>query len=377
MTPADMDDTRDLPPPLMRSKPLHHARLAPPFDACLTPIPAAVAAIPSMMSENEKRFLFNAARTYYSGAGLIVDAGIFLGASTACFANGVSQNSRAAEIRARWQRPIISLELGITNRQMLLSFKRHGIGQGLGVGDSFGPLIENHIANVRDLVDLRLGDIMERGRIEDETKGQRLPVEILFLDVLKSPAINEFCAYEYLPRLIPRRSLVIQQDYLSGDLPFIHVFQEYFADKFEYVGELSSSAVFRLMRRITRAEVAALFNNRPDGEAEIALVSRAAQRSIDPHRRLIMSFAKLRTILNVRGVEAARQYLAFIESEYADQIAQEQLRRVQNVVRAARYLCEVGAGAKNETEAVRISTGHRGGDHRRTDLLEAEEGAAS
>lgn len=364
----DIDRTLDLPPPLERHKPLHQARLAPPFDACLAPIPENVASVPSMMSDSERRFLFNVAKTYYSGAGLIVDAGIFLGASTACFANGVSQNPRLAEIRERWPTPIVSLELGITNQQMLLSFKRHGIGEGLAVGDSFGPLIENHISNVRDLVDLRLGDILERGRLEDQTKGRRVPVEILFLDVLKAPAISEFAAYEYLPRLIPRRSLVIQQDYLSGDLPFIHIHQEFFANKFEYVGEMSSSAVFRLVHRITRDEVAALFANKLDGETEIALVSRAAQRSIDPYRRLIMSFAKLRTILNVRGVDAARQYLAFIESEYADQIAQQQFRRVQNVVRAARYLCEVGAGTKNEVEAVKISTGHRGADHRRTDV---------
>jgi hypothetical protein len=355
----------DLPPPLERTKPLHDVRLVPPFDAYLSPLPEAVAAVPSMMSENERRFLFNIAKDYYSGNGLIVDAGTFLGASTACFGNGIASNPKLDEIRAQWERPIVSLELGKTNQQMLLSFKRHGIGHDLTVGDSFGPLIEAHVKPVRDLIDLRLGDIMETGGL-----APKLPVEILFLDVLKAPAISEFCAYEYLPRLIPRRSLVIQQDYLSGDLPFIHVHQEYFASKFEYIGELSSSAVFRLVHRITRAEVAALFETPPDGETEVALVSRAVQRSVDPYRRLIMAFAKLRTILNVRGLEAARQYLAFIESEYADQVAHEQFRRVQNVVRAARYLCQVGAGSENEREAVKISTGHRGSDHRRTDIAQ-------
>jgi len=367
----DLDKTRDLPPPLERAKPLHQARLGAPFDAYLKPIPEIAASVPSMMSEGERRFLFNIAKNYYTGAGLIIDAGTFLGASTACFGNGVSENPHLADIRAHWQKPIISLELGITNQQMLLSFKRHGIGEGLVAGDSFGPLIEGHIKNVRDLVDLRLGDILETGRIEDQAKGKKLPVEILFLDVLKAPAISEFAFLEYLPRLIPRRSLVIQQDYLSGDLPFIHVHQEYFASKFEYIGEISSSAIFRLVHRITRDEVAELFENPPDAETELTLVSRAVQRSVDPYRRLIMSFAKLRIILKARGLDAAKQYLSFIESEYADQIAQQQFRRVQNVVRASRYLCEVGASAANEREAVKISTGHRGADHRRTDIVNA------
>jgi len=373
----EIDAHRDLPPPLERAKPLHQVRLAPPFDNYLGPLPDAAGSVPSMMSENERRFLFNIAKSYYSGAGLIVDAGTFLGASTACFGNGVAQNARLEEIRQRWSRPVISLELGITNQQMLLSFKRHGIGHDLSAGDSFGPLIEAHIRTVRDLIDLRLGDILETGRIDDPAPARKLPVEILFLDVLKAPAISKFAAYEYLPRLIPRRSLVIQQDYLSGDLPFIHVHQEYFASKFEYVGELSSSAVFRLVHRITHDDVDGLFEAPPDGKAQIALVSRALHRSVDPYRRLIMSFAKLRTILNVRGLDAARQYMAFIESEYADQIAQQQLRRVQNVVRAARYLCEVGAGRANEREAVKISAGHRGSDHRRTDIASTANGAST
>jgi len=362
------DPRADLPPPLERPKPLHDVRLTPPFDSYLGPLPRAAATVPSMMSEGERRFLFNIAKDYYHGHGMIIDAGTFLGASTACLGNGIAQNPMLEVIRERWQQPIVSLELGKTNQQMLLSFKRHGIGHDLQVGDSFGPLIEAHIETVRDLVDLRLGDILETGRLEDPERGRHLPVEILFLDVLKAPAISEFCAREYLPRLLPRRSLVIQQDYLSGDLPFIHVHQEYFASKFEYVGELSSSAVFRLVHRITHEEVAALFETPPDGETQIALVSRAVQRSVDPYRRLIMAFAKLRTILNVRGLDEARAYLAFIESEYADQIARDQLRRVQNVVRAARYLCQVGVGSEHEREAVKISTGHRGSDHRRTDV---------
>ena len=356
----------DLPPPIESPKPLHEVRLAPPFDACLPALPEEVAAIPSMMSVGERRFLFGIARDYYTGAGLIVDAGIFLGGSTMCLGSGLCENVHLAESVARWQQPIISCELGITNEQMLLSFKRHGIGEGLRIGDSFGPVLERHIASVRHLIDLRLGDITELGRIEDPNRVRRHPVEILFLDVLKSPELSEFAFREYFPRLIPRRSLVVQQDYLNGDLPFIHVHQEYFAKKFEYVGELSSSAVFRLVHRITPEEVDALFTGRVDPEAQLTLGAMAGQRSIDPFRRLIMTFSILRLLMRARGADAARAYLDFVETSYAAQIAETRFRRVQNVVRAARFLCEHGLDA--EQEAVKISTGHRGSDHRRTDL---------
>lgn len=55
-----------------------------------------------MMSEGERRFLYNIVKSYYSGAGLIVDTGIFLGASTACLGAGVKANPNLAAIVAQW-----------------------------------------------------------------------------------------------------------------------------------------------------------------------------------------------------------------------------------------------------------------------------------
>jgi hypothetical protein len=138
---------------------------------------------------------------------------------------------------------------------------------------------------------------------------------------------------------------------------------------FEYIGELSSMAVFRLAKRISDDDIDRLFQDPPDGETQIALISRAIQRSTDPYRRLIMSFAKLRVIGSVRGIDAARAYLAFVEGEYAEQIAQTTFRRVQNVVRAMRFYCEGGGNAAAEREALAISIGRRGSDHRRTDVV--------
>ncbi len=60
--------------------------------------------------------------------------------------------------------------------------------------------------------------------------------------------------------------------------------------------------------------------------------------------------------------------ISHVEIEYVAQIADTRFRRVQNVVRACRFLCE--QGVDSEQEAVKISTGHRGSDHRRTDLLQ-------
>src|SRR5439155_18425253 len=114
---------------------------------------------------------------------------------------------------------------------------------------------------------------------------------------LKSPELNEYCFKEYLPRLSPGRALVVHQDYFNGDLPFIHVNQERLSSKFEYVGEISSTAVFRLLYRINQEEIEEMFDNPPTGQDRMALVAQASQRSIDPYRRLMMAFSRLRTIL--------------------------------------------------------------------------------
>ena len=356
------------PPRLDKPKPLHFKHLSPPFDTYMGELPDTAGAVPSMMSVGEREFLYGIAKSYYVGTGLIIDAGTFLGASTACLGEGLRRNPQLDDIKAKWGRPIVSFEYGVANGNMPVSFKRHQVGQTLKAGDSFASIVEEHIAPVADLVDMRFGDILETGVIADKSPAIKTPVEILFLDLLKSYEISEFCYKQYFPRLIPRRSIVVQQDYINGDLPFIHIHQEFFASKFEYIGELASSAVFRLVHRISGAEVAELFANPPAGEERVALVSKATQRTIDNHRRVIIAFSKLRIILQVRGIEAARQYWSYIEEEYATQIADERFRRLQNVVRAGRYLCEVGPGEQHEREAVKISTGHRGMDHRRTDV---------
>ena len=155
---------------------------------------------------------------------------------------------------------------------------------------------------------------------------------------------------------------------------FILVHQEFFARNFEYIGEISSSAVFRLNRRITAEEVDALFRPGPDPEAQLALVAAAGQRSIDPYRRFMMCFATLRALIRARGLDEGRRYWSFVETQHGREIQDTKFRRVQNVLRACRFLCETGL--EGEGEAVRISHGHRGLDHRRTDLAEAEEAAS-
>ena len=77
-------------------------------------IPPAVIAFPGMTSAGEKEALFRLASQYYQGSGLIIDAGLFLGASTNAFASGLKSNPLALEnIVGQGIRPIKAYEIAI------------------------------------------------------------------------------------------------------------------------------------------------------------------------------------------------------------------------------------------------------------------------
>src|SRR5438067_2369515 len=88
---------------------LFTGELAVPWNRFLVDLPQDVAAIPSMMSVGERKFLYGLAKDYYTGAGRIIDAGTFLGASTRCFGAGLQKN--ATYDRTRWPSPVISFDM--------------------------------------------------------------------------------------------------------------------------------------------------------------------------------------------------------------------------------------------------------------------------
>jgi hypothetical protein len=317
---------------------LRIARLTPAFARLMGTISPAATKVPSMMSMLEKRLLFNLARNHYAGEGIIIDAGIFLGASTVCFGDGIRKNAQAAAIGARWAKPIIALERGIINPGMPAFFKRHGV-EGMGEpGDSFGPTLERNIAQVAELVDLRLGDILETAA--DITS----PVEILFLDVLKLPEISRFAIRQFFPRLIPGRSIVIQQDYFIDLLPFIRTDQEFFAEYFTYIGEVCSTALFLCVKAIPESEIERLEAGILPEEQE-RMASIAMQRSADPARRFMLALSKVRLIRQLYGNPRAQDYLRFVKKEFPGEVVTH-LPRLREALAAIERLCGVALPSK-------------------------------
>jgi hypothetical protein len=228
-------------------------------------VPHTVAAVPMMISDQEQTLLYRLAAEWYDGAGAIVDAGVFLGGSTAAFVDGIRANPRALP-----PKPVHCYDLFATD---------------WGARGSYAELLPHVPAGDSTLERFRelMGDRLERVHVHaGDIRREAWPgeaVSILFVDLAKTWSINDHVNREFFPSLLPGRSVVVQQDYVNEWLPWIHIGMELLADAFEYIDWAPhGSAIFVPTRPIAREEIPpSLRDDVPDAE-KLELFERAAAR---------------------------------------------------------------------------------------------------
>lgn len=183
------------------------------------------------MKPQELDMLYSLAKNALSGRGIIMDAGIFLGASTRCFALGIAQNPKASN------KAIKSYELGEKNKFMGSNPQIDGIE----VGESFGHILVEQLGKYKQ-VELRIGDITKE-------KHTNNPIELMFLDVLKVPKIMHHINAEFMPYLVDG-GILVQQDYYWPFGWWINLWMELFSDFFEVIDTAETSVAFRLLKKL-------------------------------------------------------------------------------------------------------------------------------
>lgn len=277
--------------------------------------PNEILSHPSMMSKDEKRLLYGIAKEYYTGSGVIIDAGIFLGASTLCFARGLQSNlNYKKNIKSKI---IWSYDLCQVNNGILRQFQRPQIsefltGYNYKVGESFEPLLKKMLSNasIDEIVDLKIGNILE-SRFPSE-----LSIEVAFFDILKTKKIEEHVFREFYPKFIPGVTLLIQQDYFFHKLPYIKIRQEYLTEYFDYLGEVGPSAIFLL-----KSELADNFFLEDPASTlpldhRLYLLDQAAARSQDPARKALTALSKVEIVKIELGSIPAKRILNQIIKEH-------------------------------------------------------------
>ena len=171
-------------------------------------LPQDAVGVPTMLSKLERRLLYSLARDY-AGGGAIVDAGSFLGGSTAALLAGVRDRAEP------WTGPpVATYDLFRLDESMIPKF--FADERSLQLGDSIRPRFDAHVARFDVPHVVHEGDITKLGWSGG-------PIDVLFLDVLKSWEINDAVLRDFFPSLVPGRSVVVHQDYGWGDLPWIPI----------------------------------------------------------------------------------------------------------------------------------------------------------
>jgi len=201
-------------------------------------LPPDAVGIPTMLSKAERRLLYGLARDFATDEGAIVDAGCFLGGSTAALLAGVRDRPAA------WTGPAVeSYDLF---RVEAFTVPKFFANADVRVGDSFRPLYEENVSRFDVPHVVHEGDITELGWSGG-------PIDVLFLDLLKSWEINDAVLRDFFPSLVPGRSVIVHQDYGWGDVPWIPISVELMRDSLVLVDWMEwGSHVFFVERELPR-----------------------------------------------------------------------------------------------------------------------------
>ncbi len=216
--------------------------------------PDILTGIASMLIPEERKMLYTLARDFYHGWGSIIDAGCFLGGSTLSICKGLYDNPS----RKSFKKPnvhsydLFKVEPWAVGKEWKTSPEFRPIidkyGERVG-GDSTRDLFDMQIESVKNWVDVHEGDIMEAAIPEG-------PIEILFVDIMKSADLCDYVIDNFYRRMVPEKSILIHQDYLFKRSNYwIHITMEVLRDYFTRIGNCNGNSVVYLYSKEIPAEM--------------------------------------------------------------------------------------------------------------------------
>jgi hypothetical protein len=160
---------------------------------------------PTMLAPEERRFYYWCAAHWAQDAGAVVDLGAYAGGSTARLAAGVAARGGTARVHAfdRFSSDE-KTKKKVLYRQGIPPFE----------GRDIMPIARRHLSSWKDRITFHQGEVQQLG-------WDGSPIEILAVDIGKRASVLDEIAAQFYPHLIPGRSLLIQQDFLSWRLPWL------------------------------------------------------------------------------------------------------------------------------------------------------------
>jgi len=266
--------------------------------------PRSVLDWPSMMTTSELALLFGLAARHFRGDGIIVDAGIFLGASTNALFSGLLQNPLSLPDGKLIHS--YDIALWVPSMDRYLSRARQAqilLDETIDPGQSFEPALRKALSGCSGRVDLRIGDIVTLAHTDR-------PVEIAFYDCLKD-ARRDLAAFNaFAPHYIPGHTIVLQQDYFYESAAWHKIRQEFYADHYEWLGRVGTTAVFRLISPLPRDAFLRDQVTSLSIREQTTLLYRAASRADGEKERLLVELSLLEHLIELGAQDEARAVAA-------------------------------------------------------------------
>lgn len=273
----------------------------------------------TMLNTEELTLLHWFSSAYFSGQGEIIDAGCFLGGSTAALASGLATNTTVYDKKGR----INSFDLFILEAY---AKRDYFPDPSYEVGDSTFSLFRENISAWASFVHTFQGDICQ-------FPWNQKPIELLFIDVAKTAKINEYLVRNYFHHLIPGISVLIQQDYVHEWLPWIHVAMELFIEYFDILDYFGGgSVVFSLKREIPASLLSDFSLGRLSVSRQVALMDQAVERAPAIYQG-VLKLPKVRLLHDLGFKEEAQALLTRVSQEHG-----HEARIAQALAPMAQYL---------------------------------------
>lgn len=250
------------------------------FQTYHVPTAAGSLTIKSMLSSVELALLYALAKDHWSGEGEIVDLGCLYGLTTRCFAEGLMANSRVPDTLK--VRRIYAYDLFLAENYDWWSQQSPTVH----AGSWFPEFLDVN----RDQID---AIVPCPGNLLNMNWGTK-PVEILMIDASKSWDLNAWIVGKFFPRLIPGKSVVIQQDQVHYIEYWIMITMEWFSDHFTYIDTIyGSSAYYLCTAPISEEQACVELEALPFSEKERLLLGAIARCRPSAQAALQGTYAKL------------------------------------------------------------------------------------
>ena len=281
-------------------------------------VPPEVAAVPTMLGPEELQALYWLARDYLSPKGAVVDAGCFLGGSSAALLAGLRDRE------PRWDGvPLRSYDLFEVEPYTVEQF--FSGDRPLRVGDSFRSRYDDHVAGYGVAHVVNDGDIATN-------RWPGGPIDVLFVDVMKSWDLVGAVHRQFLPHLVPGRSVIVHQDYGYGVAAWIHISVELIWDHLEHVASLEPCAthLFLLKSHVPEDLLQVDLGALPDQE-KLRLMQRAVDRWTG-HTRGMLEAAQAFLLVSLGRRAEGLELLDHVSSSYDEPAVQACADRTAEIV---------------------------------------------